>query len=94
MKLRVSCSVRLAEHGQRWLWAEFANLYTSVSTDWQVVSIGDYNGDYRDDVMWRNVDGRITNWLGTMTGGLADNIANAYNGVDVHWLVQPEQLWG
>ena len=40
-----------------------ANLYTSVATDWQIVSVGDFNGDHRDDIMWRNVDGRITNWL-------------------------------
>ena len=70
-----------------------ANIYTSVATDWQIASVGDFNGDGRDDIMWRNADGRITNWLGTATGGFSDNVANAYNGVSINWHVQPGDLW-
>ena len=67
-----------------------ANISTSVATEWQIAGVGDFNGDGRDDIMWRNNDGRITNWLGTASGGFSDNVANAYNGVDIQWHVQPQ----
>ncbi len=38
------------------------------STVWRVTHIGDYNGDGKADLMWRNTtDGSITMWL--MSGG-------------------------
>ena len=65
------------------------NFYTSIGADWQVASIGDFNGDNRDDIVFRNADGRMTDWLGTMTGGFTDNLPNAYQTVDTHWHIQP-----
>jgi hypothetical protein len=65
-----------------------ANLLTVVSSDWHVAAIGDYNGDGRDDILWRNNDGRITDWLGTATGAFTDNAAHALTAVDTHWHVQ------
>ena len=67
--------------------ANAGNALSVVATDWHIVGTGDFNGDHRDDVMWRNDDGRITSWLGTATGGFTDNIANAYNGVSADWHV-------
>jgi Ca2+-binding RTX toxin-like protein len=67
-----------------------ANFYTSLGTDWQVASIGDFNGDGHDDIEWRSTDGRITNWLGTSNGSFTDNAANALTGVDNHWHVMPQ----
>jgi hypothetical protein len=64
-----------------------ANALSTVATDWKIVATGDFNGDGRDDVMWRNADGRITNWLGTASGGFSDNVANAYNNVTLDWHV-------
>lgn len=64
-----------------------ANALEVVATQWQIVGAGDFNGDGRDDILWRNVDGRITDWLGTPTGGFADNVANALNGVSLDWHV-------
>ena len=64
-----------------------ANAYNSVATDWHVIGSGDFNGDGRDDILWRNTDGRITNWLGTSSGGFADNVVNAYHGVPVDWRI-------
>jgi Ca2+-binding RTX toxin-like protein len=63
------------------------NFLDTVSTDWKIVGTGDFNGDGYTDIMWRNVDGRITNWLGTANGSFTDNVANAYNGVSLDWHV-------
>jgi serralysin len=64
-----------------------SQFYDTVSTDWKIVGTGDFNGDGYTDIMWRNVDGRITNWLGTANGSFTDNVANAYNGVSLDWHV-------
>jgi hypothetical protein len=64
-----------------------ANAYNSVSTDWQIVGVGDFNEDLRDDILWRNADGRITDWLGNASGGFIDNVTNAYNNVGLDWHV-------
>ena len=37
--------------------------YASVPADWSVAGVGDFNKDGRDDILWRNVDGTIGNWL-------------------------------
>ena len=65
-----------------------SNSLNNVSLDWQVADIGDFNGDGRDDILWRNNDGRLTDWLGMANGGFADNAANAYNNVATQWHVQ------
>ena len=55
-------------------------------------SIGDYNGDDRDDILWRHDDGRLTDWLGLANGGFLDNAANALTGVPTQWHVQAYDL--
>ena len=54
-----------------------ANISQLVSTTWHVASIGDFNGDGRDDILWRNDSGQMTEWLGTANGGFTDNAVNA-----------------
>ena len=66
------------------------NAAVLVPTDWTVVATGDYNGDGRDDVLWRNTDGTLSDWLGTASGGFTPNDANAATAVPTSWLVQPE----
>ena len=60
---------------------------TVVENSWKVIGTGDFNGDSRDDILWRHIDGRLTNWLGTPTGGYQDNAVNALNSVDPVWRV-------
>jgi hypothetical protein len=64
-----------------------ANLLETVSTDWKAAGVGDFNGDGKADILWRNDDGRITDWLGTGSGAFTDNVANAYNSVSLDWHV-------
>ena len=50
---------------------------TIIGTEWRVVGIGDYNGDSRDDILWRqDGSGHTTDWLGTANGGFNTNAAN------------------
>ena len=65
-----------------------ANAFSSVSTDWSVAGIGDFNGDNRDDILWRHDNGYLTEWLGTASGGFTDNGANAANWVPTQWHIQ------
>ena len=67
---------------------EFA--YNNASLFWHVVGVGDYDGDGRDDILWRNDNGRVTNWLGNANGGFTGNIANAENHADNTWHVYPQ----
>jgi hypothetical protein len=45
--------------------------------DWHVIATGDFNGDDYGDMLIRNDDGWVTNWLGTTDGGFLNNGANA-----------------
>jgi hypothetical protein len=38
-----------------------------------VVGTGDFNGDGRSDVLWRNDSGHVTYWLGQADGSFAGN---------------------
>src|SRR5829696_716587 len=54
--------------------AWFANLPSS----WQVIGTGDFNGDGKDDLLWRSSGGEMTDWLGQANGGFVNNGANAW----------------
>ena len=67
--------------------SNYANSATGVPLDWNVVGTGDFNGDGRDDILWRNDAGVVTNWLGQANGGFVSNNANAATGVPLSWAV-------
>ena len=69
-----------------------ANAFASVPTGWQVVAVGDYNGDGFDDILWRSDSGQLSNWLGTEGGGFTNNDANAFAAAPTSWHVQPLEL--
>ncbi len=64
-----------------------ANGYTVVATSWHVAGVADFNGDGRDDILWRNDSGAMTNWLGTASGGYTDNSANASVTIGTAWQI-------
>ncbi|MCY7281327.1 MAG: VCBS repeat-containing protein, partial [Sphingomonas bacterium] len=66
--------------------------FTTVPTNWSVTVIGDYNGDGRDDILWRSDTGQLSNWLGTASGGFTPNDTNALTAVPTAWHVQPEHF--
>jgi hypothetical protein len=66
----------------------FANADANAGTDWHIAGTGDFNGDGRSDILWRNDNGDVTNWLGQANGGFVSNSGNAYYQVDTTWHVQ------
>ena len=65
-----------------------ANFWTTIPTNWQVVGSGDFNGDGRDDILWRDNTGATTNWLGQVNGGFSGNDGNFYATVATSWQVE------
>lgn len=59
----------------------------ALENAWQVAGTGDFNGDGRDDVLWRHENGTMTNWLAAENGNFVGNYANAAYGVDTGWQV-------
>jgi hypothetical protein len=78
----------LGQAGSGGFVSNFANADANAGTDWHIESTGDFNGDGRSDVLWRNDNGDVTNWLGDASGGFASNFGNAYYQVDNSWHVQ------
>jgi hypothetical protein len=33
-----------------------------VGNEWQIAAVGDYNGDGKDDILWRNNNGLTVLW--------------------------------
>ena len=64
-----------------------ANAFTTVPTNWHVAGTGDFNGDGRDDILWRNDAGQLSNWLGQANGGFVSNDANAFGSAPTSWSI-------
>jgi hypothetical protein len=61
------------------------NVSMAMPCDWYVAATGDFSGDGKDDILWRNFSGTITNWLGNASGGFARNDAIFFEQVPVDW---------
>ena len=42
------------------------HMLDGVPSDWQIVGVGDFNGDGFDDILFRNADGGVTWWQGSV----------------------------
>jgi hypothetical protein len=62
-----------------------ANASNWAPSNWTVVGTGDFNGDGKTDILWRDDGGHVSDWLGTATGGFANNDANAATGAPLDW---------
>ena len=40
----------------------------SVDSSWQIAGVGDYNGDFKSDILWRNSNGTIALWESNASG--------------------------
>lgn len=60
------------------------NWNSSIGADWHVVGIADFNGDGRSDILWRNDNGQLSDWLGTSVGGFVQGTGTA---VPLSWKV-------
>ena len=58
-----------------------------VGLDWQVAGVGDYDGDGRDDVLWRRDNGALAEWLGQADGSFILNASFNYSAA-TSWQVQ------
>jgi len=65
-----------------------ANTALYLTTDWKIASIGDFNGDGREDILLRNDSGWMTDWLGTQNGSFTNNGAAFSTYMASNWGVQ------
>ena len=70
----------------------YTNSIVNIPTNWQIEGVGDFNGDGRDDILWRNDTGLIVDWLGEADGGFADNYSNSVTSIPNTWHVQAPEL--
>jgi hypothetical protein len=56
----------------------------TVSTDWTIVGSGDFDGDGKSDILWRNGDGRLAIWL---MNGMAQKSSAVIATVTTNWTI-------
>ena len=62
-----------------------ASFSTAFNSSWHVAGTGDFNGDGITDILWRNNDGTVTDWLGQPNGSFVSNQQNVSTMVDSSW---------
>ena len=59
----------------------------ALDASWRIVGVGDFNGDGKDDLLWRHQSGVIGQWQGQSNGTFANTSGVAANAVDNSWSV-------
>ena len=62
----------------------------AVSNDWKIASTGDYNGDGRSDILWRNDNGQFGTWLANANGSFTYNAAAGLVSISTDWKIEPQ----
>ena len=57
----------------------------NVPTSWSIVETGDFNGDGKSDILWRDTSGNVAIW--TMNGGTVSSSLAVAN-VSTAWTIQ------
>ena len=65
-----------------------AHFFVNPGTAWTIAGVGDYNGDAIDDILWRNTNGVVTDYVGNLDGTFSDNAAHLWVNPGTSW--QPQ----
>ena len=57
----------------------------SVSPDWQIADVGDFNGDGKADILWRHTSGSLYIWLMNGTSVIG---TGSPGGTSTDWQIQ------
>jgi hypothetical protein len=80
-------------YGNSFTFNTFMNMTSGyLSPEWHIASIGDFNGDLRDDLLLRNDAGWMTDWLATQAGSFTNNGANFSTFIAPNWVAQDPLL--
>ena len=63
----------------------------SPGQDWHIVETGDFNGDNKTDILWRNDNGQLAEWLmnnGLITSSFTPNVNGVNISPDTTWHIQ------
>jgi len=62
-----------------------ASFESSIPSSVNIVGIGDFNGDKRDDILFRSDAGLLFDWIATGEGGFTNNTANFSTVLGPEW---------
>jgi serralysin len=68
------------------VYPSYANNGGVVSLDWVIRGVGDFNGDDKDDILWRHNDGTVAIWH--MDGGTYLGDANPGGASPSYWIIR------
>jgi subtilisin len=74
-------------NGVNFIGSAWLNNGNPVNTAWSAVGVGDFNKDGNEDILWHNVDGRITVWNMNGTNFVSATALNNGNPVNTAWSV-------
>jgi hypothetical protein len=59
----------------------------SVGNDWSLIGIGDFNGDGREDILWRHTDGELYVWNSQLGSAAVNFVGQSLGLVGLDWSV-------